>query len=195
MRLFSRLAVALLLTLTLSRAWADDTYELDAAHCRIGFAVDHMVVNTVHGQFNEFAGAVTYNAETKQLTGAEATIQVKSINTGIAKRDDHLRNADFFDVEKHPTITFKASKVEVSGAEQVLVGELTMHGVTKALRLPAKVKGPIVNPWGKSVLGVAASASIDRREFGLTWSKAMESGGLVVDHQVTLNINLEVIKK
>jgi polyisoprenoid-binding protein YceI len=176
-------------------ALALDTYKIDPAHSAINFAIDHMVINTVHGRFNQFDGSIVVDPENNNaLKEANATIQAKSIDTGIAKRDDHLRSADFFDVEKFPTITFEAKEVRKEGNEQVLVGKFTMHGVTKEVALPFKLKGPIT-AMGGTRLGLEASTKLNRKDYGLTWSKTLETGGLIVGEAVTIRIDAEFIKQ
>src|SRR5215471_764916 len=126
-------------------AFAADTYNIDPAHSTVGFAVTHLVINTVHGKFDEFAGSVTVNGN--QIEEAKGTIQTKSVNTGVQMRDKDLRSPNFFDVEKYPTITFQSKTAKKQGDETVLTGDFTMHGVTKEISLPLKLKGPIKDPW------------------------------------------------
>lgn len=146
-------------------ARAQDTYKIDPAHTTIGFSINHLVISEVYGRFNDAAGELTLDKEA--FTGAKATIQVKSIDTGIGKRDDHLRGADFFDAEKFPTITFEAAKVEKDGDKTVAVGKFTMHGVTKEIRLPFAIKGPIKDPWGNTRLAVTAETTLNRTDYGM----------------------------
>ncbi|HUK84201.1 MAG TPA: YceI family protein [Verrucomicrobiae bacterium] len=190
-------------TVTLFVSWwisyaalAADTYQIDPAHTSVGFTVSHLVISEVSGRFNDVAGSVTYDPDKKAVTGAEATIQAKSIDTKIAKRDDHLRSPDFFDVEKYPTITFEATKVETDGGKTIMVGKFTMHGVTKEIRLPFTLKGPIKNPMGPGTrLGVSAETTLDRKDYGLTWNKALETGGVMVGEDVKISISAEAVKK
>src|SRR5205085_1090067 len=125
---------------------AADLYNIDPAHSHVGFSVAHMVINNVKGKFNEFSGTVTL--EDKAIKEARGVIQTKSIDTGVAKRDTHLRSPEFFDVDKYPTITFQSKRAEQKNGETVLIGDYTMHGVTKEITLPAKVSGPIKDPMG-----------------------------------------------
>ena len=171
---------------------AADTYNIDPAHSTIGFAVTHMVINTVHGKFNEFTGSVSVEGDAvKEATG---TIQTKSIDTGIEKRDNHLRSGDFFDVAKFPTITFQSKRTEKQGSDTVVVGDFTMHGVTKELSLPLTVKGPIKDPWGNTRVGLQARTKVNRRDFGMKFNQALETGGLVVSDEIELEINAEAVK-
>jgi len=151
-----------------------------------------MVINTVHGKFNDFNGTVTLDG--KNVTDAKGTIQTKSIDTGVPKRDGHLKSADFFDVEKYPTITFASKKAETKDGQTVLVGDFTMHGVTKEISLPVTVKGPIKDPMGMERIGLQAKTTINRKDYGLTYNKALETGGVMVGEEVELEINAEATK-
>ena len=173
-------------------AWAADTYKIDPAHSSVGFAVSHMVISTVKGKFDEFNGTVTMN--NNQVQTAQGTIQTKSVNTGVADRDKDLRSANFFDVEKYPTITFQTKSATKEGGNTVLAGDFTMHGVTKSLSLPVQVKGPIKDPWGNMRIGLEGNTKISRKDFGLTYNKALETGGLVVGDEVEIQINAEAVK-
>jgi len=185
-------AMAVLLSTT---AWGLDTYKVDPAHTSIGFAIDHMVINTVHGRFRQFDGSINVDpANGNALKEATATIQAKSIDTDITRRDDHLRSADFFDVEKFPTIAFEANEVRKQGNDQVLVGKLTMHGVTQEFSLPFKLKGPI-NAMGGTRLALAVNAKLNRKDYGLTWNKVLDAGGLAVGEVVTIQIDAEFVKE
>jgi polyisoprenoid-binding protein YceI len=187
------LLTALCATVLTTAAFAADTFKIDPNHSTVGFAVSHMVINTVHGKFDEFAGTVTTDNGHVQL--AEGTIQTKSIDTGVAARDKDLRSANFFDVEKYPTITFQTKSSTKEGDKSVLVGDFTMHGVTKSISLPITVKGPIKDPWGNTRIGLEGSLKVNRKEFGLTYSKALETGGLVVGDEVEITINAEAVKQ
>jgi polyisoprenoid-binding protein YceI len=186
----------LLLSLSLAAlstsAIAADTYNIDPMHSSIGFGVSHMVINTVHGKFNEFSGTVIVDG--KKIQEAKGTIQAKSIDTGVAGRDKHLRSPDFFDVEKYPTITFQSKKVEQKNGEDVLVGDFTMHGVTKELALPVKLSGPIKDPMGMNRIGLAAKAKVNRKDHGISYNKVMEAGGLMVGEEIEIEINAEATK-
>jgi len=171
-----------------------DTYKVDPAHTSIAFAIDHMVINTVHGRFRQFDGSIGVDPDNgNALKEATATIQAKSIDTDIAKRDDHLRSADFFDVDKFPTITFEGREVRKQGDDQVLVGKLTMHGVTREISLPFKLKGPI-NTMGRTRVALAVNAKLNRKDYGLTWNKVLDAGGLMVGNEVTIQIDAELVK-
>jgi polyisoprenoid-binding protein YceI len=173
---------------------AADTYKIDPAHTTVGFSISHMVINDVKGRFKEFEGTVVVDADDgNAIKEARAVIQTKSIDTDIAKRDDHLRSADFFDAAKYPTITFESTKVEKKSKEQVLTGKFTMHGVTKEISLPVTVKGPIKDPWGNTRIALKARTSLNRKDYGLTWNQVLEAGGLLVGEDVEIEINAEAV--
>src|SRR5206468_2807650 len=166
---------AILAALWLSAgARAADTYNIDPMHSTVGFSVAHLVINNVQGKFGEFTGTVVVDGN--MIQQAKGTIQTKSIDTGVAPRDKDLRSANFFDVEKYPTITFQSKRVEKKGGETVLVGDYTMHGLTKELALPVKLSGPIKDPWGKARIGLHAKTKLNRKDYGLTYNKMLETG-------------------
>ena len=176
-------------------ALAADTYTVDASHSSIGFSVKHMLINNVKGHFGEFAGTIVYNPENASQFKADGTVQVKSINTGIAGRDEHLRGPDFFEMEKYPEIVFAGKKVEKQGDVYQLTGDLTMHGVTREITLPVTISGPIVDPYGKTRIGLETTTVINRKDYGINWSKVMDNGGLVVADEVKAEINIEAVKE
>ena len=178
--------------LLLSHANAADNYKIDPAHTSVGFSVRHMGVSNVKGHFDEFAGSIVL--DNGSIREATATIQVKSINTGIEKRDNHLRTADFFEAATYPEITFKSKRVEKSGDQTVLIGDFTMRGVTKELRVPVIVNGPIKDPQGNSRIGLEAKTTVNRKDYGMKFNAAMETGGVMVGEEVTIEINAEAVK-
>jgi polyisoprenoid-binding protein YceI len=178
--------------LLLPHANAADNYNIDPAHTSVGFSVRHMGVSNIKGHFDEFAGSVVLDSGSIQQ--ANATIQVKSVNTGIEKRDNHLRTADFFEAAKYPEITFKTKRVEKSGEQTVLIGDFTMRGVTKELRLPITVSGPVKDPQGNTRIGLEAKTKVNRKDYGMKFNAVMETGGLMVGEEVTIEINAEAIK-
>ena len=177
-------------------AQALDTYKVDPAHTSVNFSIEHMVINTVHGRFRQFEGSITVDPDKgNALKGASGTIQAKSIDTDIERRDNHLRSPDFFDAEKFPTITFESTEIKKDGNDQLLVGKFTMHGVTKDVSLPFKLKGPIKGPLGNTIVGLEVNAKLNRKDYGLTWNKAIEAGGLMVGEDVTIQVNAELVKQ
>ena len=185
-----------LLTLGLASTVAQAaTYKLDAAHTTIGFSVKHLMVSNVKGSFGEFDGTIEFDEANPSAMKASAVVQVASINTANEKRDEHLRSADFFDAATHPTITFESTRVEGSLPNLTLVGNLTIRGVTKEVSIPVEVGGPITNPWGKVVIGLSGGTTINRQDFGVNWSKALDGGGVVVGDEVKLILEIEAIKE
>ena len=187
------LAVALLVPAPTRAA----TWELDPAHSTIGFAIRHMMISTVRGQFRTFTGKATGDPKTPDKAAIEASIDAASIDTANEKRDGHLKSPDFFDVAKFPTITFKSKTITAAGAGKAKVtGDLTMHGVTKEVVL--EVEGPtqvIKDPMGNTRAGAHATAKINRKDFGINWSKSMDGGGVVVGDEVEVTIDVEAVKK
>ena len=182
------------LLISASTTLAADKYAIDPVHCHIGFSVKHLVINNIKGRFNDYAGAIVYDEQDITKSSVEITIKTASINTDFKFRDDHLRAPDFFDVVKYPEITFKSTRIEKRGAAYAAVGIFTLHGVAKEIVLPFKVNGKS-NFQGETHLGVEATIVIDRRDFGMTWNATLESGGLVVGNEVTIELNIEAIKK
>lgn len=178
--------------LALSRALAADSYKVDPAHTTVGFSVRHMGLSSVKGHFDDFTGSVVL--DNGAIQSATAAIQVKSVNTGNKDRDNHLRTADFFEADKYPEITFNAKKVEKNGGQTTLVGDFTLRGVTKELRLPVTLSGPVKDAQGKTRLGLEAKATVNRKDYGMRFGAVMEAGGLMVGDEVTLEINAEAIK-
>lgn len=172
------------------------TWTIDKAHSTVGFAVKHMMVSTVRGTFGAFSGTVVATGDDPTAAKVEVTIEAASIDTREANRDNHLRGADFFDVAKYPTITFTSKRVERTGSGLKVTGDLTLHGVTREVALDVTdLTEPIRDPWGNLRVGAHAAAAIDRRDFGMTWNKALDSGGVVVGVGVTISIDLELVTR
>ena len=173
------------------------SWQIDASHSSAQFAVRHMMVTNVRGEFGKMNGSVLWDGKTFAAAQVEVVIDAASINTREPKRDDHLRSADFFDVAKFPTLTFKSTKIEQAGAGKLrMTGDLTMRGVTKPVVF--EVTGPtdvIKDARGTSRVGASASATISRKEFGLTWNRAIETGGVVVGDEVTLTIDVALVSR
>ncbi len=173
---------------------AGGEYKIDPAHSTIGFSIRHYEINWVSGRFKDFNGTVRYDEQDPTKSSVEFTAKVESIDTGVAGRDKHLRTADFFEVEKYPDMTFKSTRVERKGKSWVLHGDLTLKGVTKPVAIPFQLTGAIKDPRGNTRFGVEARTKIDRRDFGITWGKALEGGGFDLGHEVTINLQLEAVK-
>jgi polyisoprenoid-binding protein YceI len=175
-------------------AIAADTFSIDKSHSSILFAVKHMVITKVKGEFTEYAGTILYDASDVSKSSVEVTIKTASIDTKDEKRDDHLRNPDFFDTETYPEITFKSKAISKSEKGFVATGDLTMRGVTKEIEIPFEITGVIDDPWGNTRMGVAAELELNRQDYGISWSKSLDAGGLVVGDNVEIEIEIEAIK-
>jgi polyisoprenoid-binding protein YceI len=186
------------MTLVLAAALvaAPVTLEADPNHSTVGFSVKHMVVTTVRGQFPKFSSTLTWDKESPAKSSVELKVDPASINTNNEKRDTHLRSPDFFDVQKCPEMTFKSHKVEKSGDKYKVSGDLTMHCMTRPLTLEASFTDkPIKSPAGTMVYPASATGKLKRSEWGLTWNKALESGGAVVSDDVNLDLEFEYSPK
>lgn len=171
-------------------------YNIDPSHSSIGFSIKHMMIAKVHGAFEKFSGKLNLDSSDISKSSIEVSIEAASINTHEAQRDGHLKSADFFDVEKFPTLSFKSSRVEGKSGDLKVTGDLTIHGVTQKVVLD--VEGPsaeMKDPWGNLKIGVSASTKIKRKDFGLTWNAALEAGGFLVGDDVTINIELQLVKQ
>ena len=173
------------------------TWTIDPDHSNIGFKVKHLMVSNVKGSFDKHTGMVEINDQDITKSKVEVSIDTSSINTNVQKRDEHLRSADFFDVAKHPTMTFVSKKVAKAGKDRLKVtGDLTLHGVTKQVVLDvAPLSRESKDPWGNIRRGTTATTKIDRKDFGLTWNKGLETGGVLVGDEVTITLEIEMIKK
>ncbi|MBK7703350.1 MAG: YceI family protein [bacterium] len=191
---FRKMMTALLAASLLTAAAATAaTYTIDATHSSVGFKVRHMMVSKVTGSFGEFSGTFDYVEGQPDQWSAAATIKTASVNTNDAKRDGHLRNADFFDAEKYPEITFASKGVSQKGGGWVLTGDLTMHGVTKPVELELEFNGAITDPWGNDRVGFSAKGVLDRRDFGITYNTVLDKGGVAVSNEVELMLEIEAI--
>ena len=169
-------------------------WAIDAAHAHIGFSVPHMVVSEVEGQFKAFSGKVLLDEKDLTKSQLEFSIQAASIDSDNADRDKHLKSGDFLDTQKFPTIDFKSTKITRSSKGYKITGELVIHGVRKPVTLDATLSAPVLSPWGKQVRAAKISGKINRQDFGLSWNKALDKGGMVVGDEVTLNVKLELNK-
>ena len=178
--------------LALSAPW-----EFDPAHTGVHFKVRHLMVSHVRGDFEKFSGKIVYDDSDVTKSTADITIESASINTRVAKRDEHLRSPDFLDVAKFPTIAFKSKKVEKAGEGKLkMTGDLTIKGVTKEAVLDVEGPTPAIKDMqGNTRVGGSATAKINRKDFGLTWQKALEAGGIAVGDEVEITIDLEIFRK
>ena len=177
-------------------ATATTTWNIDPAHSGAEFKVKHMMIANVKGSFSGLSGTLTEHTVDSTLSSVEASIPVSTVTTGDAQRDGHLKSEDFFDAEKFPALTFKSTKVVRKGdAEYAVTGNLTIHGVTKPVTFA--VEGPSApgkDPWGNTRIGLSATAKINRKDFGLGWNAALESGGFLVGEDVAITLDVQFIK-
>ncbi|MCB1182472.1 YceI family protein [bacterium] len=172
------------------------TYDIDGSHSSVNFQIKHLAISKVNGTFDSFEGSFEFVPGQPDQWSVAATIDAASVNTGNKDRDDHLRNPDFFDVAKYPTLSFKSTSLEMANeTEGTLKGELTMHGVTKAVELDLELLGTVTDPWGNERAGFSASGKINRKEWGLTYNAALETGGLVLGEDVKITLEIEGIKR
>ena len=193
----SRILIVLVVVIAAPLAASADTWQIDPVHTTVGFSVRHMTISTVRGQFNKVAGTITANDNDPATAVIEATIDTASIDTHSPDRDSDLKSANFLDVAKYPTMIFKSKKIEAAGPGKYnVVGDLTLHGVTKGVTLAVEATGaPIKDPWGNMRAGATATTTINRKDFGLTWNKVIEAGGAVVGDAVAVEIDVEAVKK
>ena len=188
------IASALIIGLGFPTSGRATMYEIDSAHTSAQFGIRHLMVSTVRGDFRKVTGTVNLNEQDVTKSTINATIDVSSINTGIEKRDEHLRGPDFFDVAQHPTMTFKSKEIEKLGEGKLKVtGDLTLHGTTKEVVLDFEGNlTPVKDPMGKTRIGGMATTKINRKDFGLGWNRALETGGVVVGDETTITIDTEL---
>ena len=183
--------------LVASAAVAQEAWEIDPAHSTVGFSVRHMMVSNVHGEFAKFSGKIYVDGKDFTKARVEVTIDATSITTHSDGRDKDLRSANFFDVEKFPTLEFKSKRIEQASPGNLrLIGDLTMHGVTKEVTLD--VSGPtaeIKDQRGSTHIGASATAKVNRKDFGILWNNTLDGGGVVVSDEVTISIDVELVKR
>ena len=172
-------------------------WEIDPAHSNVSFTVRHLMVSNVRGEFTKLAGGIDLVGTDPTTAKVAVTIEATSVNTREPKRDDHLRSADFFDAAKFPTLTFVSKKVVSAGEGRLkMTGDLTIHGVTREVTFDVdSVTPPMKDPWGGTRAGAHATATIQRKDFGLIWNKALETGGVLVGDDVNIAIDVELVKK
>lgn len=176
---------------------ATSSWKIDPAHSTASFKVRHMMISDVTGNFRGIQGMVVIDDTDLKKSKADVTIAAASIDTGIKKRDDHLRSADFFDVAKYPTLTFVSKQVKgVSGNRFTLVGDLSIHGITKQVELAvSELSAEIKDPWGNIRKAAKATTKINRKDFELTWNKALEAGGVLVGDEIQIELEVQFIKQ
>jgi len=176
-----------------STTTATQRFAIDPAHTNAQFSIRHLMISKVHGRFSTIAGTIEVPEGATVPTAVEATIEVDSIDTREPQRDGHLKSPDFFDAEKFPQITFRSTRFEGDGESFTIVGDLTMHGVTREVKLDTTFEGRGADPWGNNRIGYEAHAKINRRDFGLNWNVALEAGGVTVGDEVKIELNIEAI--
>lgn len=171
-------------------------YKIDTDHSQVGFRIKHLAISMVPGRFGQFSGTFSFDPAKIDASKVATTISVQSINTDNQKRDDHLRNPDFFDAAKYPDIKYTSAKVEPTGKDSFIVhGDLSMHGVTKHVMLNVTYHGAAKDPWGNERTAFSATTRINRKDFGLVWNKVLETGGLVVGEDVEITLDIEGVKQ
>lgn len=172
------------------------TWQIDTQHSSIQFTVRHMMISKVRGRFDSFSGSIDLNEEFPEQTVVDVQIDAATINTREEQRDGHLMSPDFLDVENFPTITFRSTGVERIGSNAAkLNGELTIRGVTKPVTLDVAYQGQATSPWGATSVGFEASTTINRKDWGLNWNQALETGGILVGEEVKIDIEMELVKQ
>ena len=189
--------IVLVVVIAAPIAASADTWQIDPGHSTVGFTVRHMTISSVRGQFDKFTGTITSKGSDPASVSIDVTIDTASIDTRSSDRDADLKSANFLDVAKYPTMTFKSKKIEAAGTGKwKVVGDLTLHSVTREVTLAVEgPTAPIKDPWGNTRAGASATTKISRKNFGLTWNKAIEAGGAVVGDEVSVSIDVEAIKK
>lgn len=191
MRILTKIFAASVLTLSLANA---TPHTLDGAHTEVGFSVKHLMITNVKGEFKNFSANIDFDYKTKSFNTLNAKIETKSVDTGIEKRDNHLRSEDFFLADKHPYITFSMKSYKADGDEGVMIGDLTIRGITKTVELEVEDLGTIRDFKGKNRVGFTLKGKIKRGDFDLKWNKALEFGGFAVGEKVKLVIEIEAVE-
>jgi len=172
------------------------SWSIDTAHSQVAFSVRHLMVAKTRGQFNSVSGSVEFDEQTPANSSVSVTIETNSIDTRNEQRDGHLKSGDFLDVANFPTITFVSKKIEVVDASHgTIIGDLTIRGVTREVALSAEYNGQSKSPWGATSAGFSAETKINRKDWGLEWNVVLETGGVLVGEDVTISIDLEIIKQ
>ncbi|HET7753670.1 MAG TPA: YceI family protein [Anaeromyxobacteraceae bacterium] len=170
-------------------------WDIDVGHSSIHFWVRHMVISKVHGRFAKWSGTIHLDEKDLTRSSVDVTIDTASIDTQVADRDAHLRSADFLDVAKYPAMTFRSKRIEKAGDRYRVIGDLDLHGIVREVTLDADFAGTGKDPWGNQRAGFSAKASLDRREFGLVWNSALETGGVLVGEKVEIALEVEAVKQ
>ena len=181
-------------TTTVAAGLTAGTWTIDPVHSAVSFSVRHLMVSKVRGSFTKFSGTVTVG-EDQLASAVEAEIDLSSIDTRDANRDGHLRSADFFDTDTHPTMTYRSTGIRTEGEDVVVDGELTLHGVTKPVSLNLEFNGVSGDPWGGTRAGFSATTEISRGDFGIEFNMPLDGGGVVVGEKVKVELEIEAVKQ
>jgi polyisoprenoid-binding protein YceI len=169
-------------------------WKLDPSHTLVEFSAKHLMITTVKGRITDVEGTIYADENDLSSSSVDVTLKAATLDTRTEQRDNHLRSADFLDVENFPAITFKSTRIEGDRSEFKLTGDLTIRGVTKPITLDVTFEGQTKDPWGGERIGFSATGKIDRREFGLTWNVLLETGGLTVGNDIKINVEVEAVK-
>jgi len=190
------IAIAIAIVVALPVLAHADSWQIDSSHTSVEFTVRHMMISNVKGQFQKTTGTITANGNDPASAKIDVTIDASSVDTRVERRDAHLKSPDFLDVAKFPTITFKSTKVEAAGPNKwTMTGDLTIHGVTRPVVLDVEGSGAPIQVMGHTRAGASATAKIKRSDFGLTWNKALETGGVLVGDDIAISIDIEAVKE
>ena len=187
------------MSVTANETGTGTVWAIDASHTLVEFSAKHMMITTVKGRFGEVQGEIRIDAENPAASSAQVEIAAASLDTRVEQRDAHLRSADFLDVEAFPAITFRSTRVEgavdVPGGTFALVGDLTIRGVTREVTVEASYDGRGHDPWGGERVSFSGTTKIDRRDFGLTWNTALETGGVLVGNEIKISIEVQAVRQ
>ena len=191
------LALAVLGALLVAASAHADTWNIDPAHTMVEFSVRHMMISNVKGHFSKVSGTINANGNDPGSVQINAVIDATTLDTGVAKRDAHVKSPAFLDVDKFPTITFKSTKLEANGeGKWKLTGDLTLHGVTKPVVLDVEGPSPAIkDPYGNTRAGASATTKIDRKDFGVTFNQPMEAGGVLIGDEISISIEVEAVRQ
>ena len=171
------------------------SYTVDNIHSQVHFKVAHLMISSVRGEFNDYTASIEADPSTRTVTAVKAAIKTTSIDTKNEKRDEHLRSPDFFNAAEHPEMTFESTRIVGKGDDITVYGNLTIRGTTREVALKGSFRGENTDPWGNVRAGFSASTTINRHEYGLSWNKALETGGVVVGDDVTIRLEVQGIRK
>jgi polyisoprenoid-binding protein YceI len=179
---------------TVPAAGTKTTWKLDPSHSTVEFSAKHLMITTVKGRITDVEGTIHMDEKNPGNSSVEATLKAKSVDTRTDQRDQHLRSADFLDVEKYPEIKFRSTRIQGDKQSFKLTGDLTIREVTRPITLDVDFEGATKDPWGGERVGFSANGKIDRRDFGLTWNQALETGGVVVGNDIKISLEVQAVK-